>query len=136
MIFYFLQCRKFINVVNFRNLKPAIAVRFEDIPFSLPFTKEDITSVIRNYNDRFGVNNYPMYFKGKRNKATVIYLEVYDAITRQKVLASMFSIHLVYVCMYTFPCPQLHIVNILNLKLINNTMNFYKKLVFKSHMLM
>ena len=77
--------------MNFRNLKPAIAVRFEDIPFSLPFAKEDITSVIRNHNDQFGVNNYPMYFKGKRNKATVIYLEVYNAITRQKLLASMFS---------------------------------------------
>ena len=77
--------------MNFRNLKPAIVVRFEDIPFSLPFAKQDITSVIRNHNDRFGVNNYPKYFKGKRNKATVIYLEVYEAITRQKLLASMFS---------------------------------------------
>ena len=106
--------------MNFRNLKPATAVRFEDIPFSLSFTKEDITSVIRNHNDRFDINNYPMYFKGKRNKTTVIYLEVYDAIARQKLLASMFSFS---VCMYTFPCPQLHnmVVNILNLKLMNNT---------------
>lgn len=92
IFFIYTQWGKFISIVtNFQCSKPAIAVCFKGIPFTVPIAKEHLTSVIRSKNDQQRVTNHPMYFNGKRSKATVIYLHVFvfDDERRQKLLASM-----------------------------------------------
>jgi len=62
--------------------RPAIAIRFEDIPFALPFEKEKLTSKIRQINKKsekdVGENNCAYQFRNGKAKAVLIYLDIFN----------------------------------------------------------
>jgi len=65
-----------------------MALRYESIPFSLPFSKKELTSKIRSKKEELGITNTPMSFNGKQLKATMIYLDAFDGLTQKKLLKS------------------------------------------------
>jgi len=73
---------------NYRSTKTAMALRYESLPFSLPFSKKELTSKIRSKKEELGITNTPMYFNGKQLKATMIYLDTFDGLTQKKLLKS------------------------------------------------
>ena len=60
----------------------AIAIRFENIPFDMPFEKEKLTSKIRQINKtnerNVGENNCAFQFRNGKAKALLLYLDVFD----------------------------------------------------------
>lgn len=72
--------------------RPAIAIRFEDIPFDLPFEKEKLTSKIRQINKRnegdVGENNCAFQFRNGKAKALLIYLDAFNARIQDNMINS------------------------------------------------
>lgn len=85
---------------SYRSSRDAIALRYEDVPFTLPHSKEQITAEIRNSKGQLGITNTPIYFYGNRNKGTVIYLDTFDDFRRRQLVerkASLFIKRILHV---------------------------------------
>jgi len=63
-----------------------MALRYENIPFDLPVSKQEITAKVRSKKEELGFTNIPNYFNGKRFKSTMIYLEAFDSSTQKRLL--------------------------------------------------
>ena len=76
-------------IPKFRSGKPAITIRYEEMPFNVDFSKEDITSIIKaNKAADYGVTNTLVYFNSGRSKATVIHLDAFSQEIRKRLLES------------------------------------------------
>ena len=64
--------------------RPAIAIRFEDIPFYVPFQKEKLMSKIQQMNKKserdIGENNCAFQFRNGKAKSVVIYLDAFKKV--------------------------------------------------------
>ena len=74
--------------------RKALAIRFEDIPFDVPFKKEKLTSKIREMNKKakrnVGENNCPFNFRNGKAKAILIFLDVFNTGIQENMLNSEF----------------------------------------------
>jgi len=70
-----------------------VAFRYEELPFKVDFSKEDITSLIKaNKNAEYGVTNTPVYFIDGRRKATVLHLDAFNQNRKKLLLESTSNI--------------------------------------------
>ena len=66
-----------------------MALRYENMPFDVPVPKNLLTAKIRgSKEEKLGYTNINVYFNTKQNKATIIYLEVFDSNTRRRIIQS------------------------------------------------
>ena len=74
--------------------RKALAVRFEDIPFDVPFKKEKLTSMIREMNKKakrnVGENNRPFNFRNGKAKSILIFLDVFNTEIQENMMNSEF----------------------------------------------
>ena len=72
--------------------RPALAIRFEDIPFDLPFKKEKVTSKIRQINKKtkrdIGESNCAFNFRNGKAKSVLIYLDVFNTRIQENMMNS------------------------------------------------
>lgn len=72
--------------------RPAMAIRFEDVPFDLPFQKEKLTAKIRQRNKKtekdVGENNCAFQFRNGKAKAVLIYLDVFNTRIQDNMINS------------------------------------------------
>ena len=82
---------------SYRSSRDAIALRYEDVPFTLPHSKDQITAEIQNSKGQLGITNTPIYFNGNRSKGTNIYLDTFDDSRRKQLLELKASLEILHV---------------------------------------
>lgn len=70
--------------------RSAIALRLQNLPFTLPWKREEILQKIKYSQDKYGVNNQAINFKNGKNKATLIYLDSFSDTLKEKLISSKF----------------------------------------------
>lgn len=71
-------------------------MRFEDIPFELPIKKEEITAHVKSAakcNRDVGESNCAVNFKNGKGKAIILYLDIFDDDTKERILTSKLKFH-------------------------------------------
>ena len=68
--------------------RSAVALRLQDLPFTLPWKREEILKKIKSSQDKYGLTNQAVNFSKGKCKATVIYLDSFSDSIKERLIAS------------------------------------------------
>jgi len=68
--------------------RSALAIRLQNLPFTLPWKREAIVQKICSNQNKYGVNNQAINFKNGKNKVTIIFLDSFSESLKEKLLLS------------------------------------------------